>query len=295
MSTRTPRKNYHDLEGDVASGVLRQLGELGQSIADALRDVEHLVCVASGKGGVGKSTLTIGLAHALLARGRRVAVLDADFNGPSQAQMAGLTGAPWIPGPRGLEMPRSPSGLPVLSVGGLLAEAEPTEFDSVAADEGHVWRATREFAFLRQILSGVAWGSLDVLLLDLPPGAERTVHFAQALGPETRFVVATVPSDLARGVVGRSLTALAARGGEVLGVVENMAGYWCAECREVRPLFPESTRPLDAPLLGRLPFDPELARLCDRGWTLDGFRALGTAEAWEDVADALVERLEENR
>jgi ATP-binding protein involved in chromosome partitioning len=228
---------------------------------------------------VGKSTLTMGLAQALNRSGAAVAVLDADLNGPSQARLAGLEGAPWVPTGRGLAMPRRPDGLGVVSMGSVLAGGSPLEFATVSRGEGHTWRATRELAFFGQLLATVDWGALDVLLLDLPPGAERTVHFAEMLASTTgaegerapAFVLVTLPSELARGVVARSLVALRAAGGRVLGTVENMAGYWCRECGAVRPLFPrdaggELDAPRLGPSLGEVPFDPELAALCDRGW-----------------------------
>lgn len=265
-------KTYHDITGDGGSDVLGQVQALHRAVASALSGVDHLLAVGSGKGGVGKSTVTMALARSFARRGRRVAILDADFNGPCQARLAGLEGAPWVPGERGLVPPRRPDGIAVVSFGSLLAEASPLAFETVSKGEQQTWRATREFALLGQLLSAVDWGELDLLLLDLPPGAERTVQYAEYLAPldepagRLAFVMVTVPSDLARGVVARSLAALEEAGGHLLGHVENMAGYYCRGCGEVRPLFPESTVALDAPCLARLPFDPELAELCDRGW-----------------------------
>ncbi len=269
-------KTYHDIAGDGGSDVLGQVQALHRAIGDALSGVRHVLAVGSGKGGVGKSTLTMALARSFARQGRRVAILDADFNGPCQARLAGLEGAPWVPGERGLVPPRRPDGIAVVSFGSLLAEAAPLTFETVSKGEQQTWRATREFALLGQLLSAVDWGELDLLLVDLPPGAERTVQYAEYLAPlddppgrltgRLAFVMVTVPSDLARGVVARSLSALDQARGRLLGYVENMAGYYCRECGSVRPLFPEPTVALAAPCLARLPFDPELALLCDRGW-----------------------------
>jgi len=265
-------KSYGDIAGDGGSDVLGQVLAQRRSIADALAGVDRVLAVGSGKGGVGKSTLTMALAQALARDGAAVAILDADFNGPTQAHMAGLTGAPWVPGDDGrLALPRRPDGLGVVSLGSLLGAAQELAFDTVSHGEQHTWRATREFALLGQLLASVEWGRLDALLFDLPPGAERTVQYAQffeaTLGAgRAEFLLVTIPSDLARGVVARSLTALTATGSPLLGYVENMAGYFCAGCGEVKPLFPPSATELDAPCLGRVPFDPELAALCDRGF-----------------------------
>lgn len=252
-------KTYHDIEGDGGSNVVGQVTALRASIAEALSGVQHLLAVGSGKGGVGKSTLTMALARAMNAEGRRVAILDGDFNGPCQARLAGLEASPWIPGEDGLAIPRNDEGIGVVSFGSLLADSDPLEIDSVAPDEQQTWRATREFAMLGQLLAGVAWGELDVLLFDLPPGSERTLQFAQFLPGPTAFVMVTIPSDLSRGVVARSITALAATEGRLLGHVENMAGYYCEGCGSVRPLFPTPAVELESPCLGSIPFDPDLA------------------------------------
>lgn len=257
-------KSYDDIHGDGGSNVVAQVVAHQQAIAQALSGVRHLVAIASGKGGVGKSTLTMALARALRRDGSRVAIFDGDLNGPCQARLAGLEAAPWIPGDGGLALPRSGDGIGVLSCGSVLPAAEPLELDSVAVGSEHTWRASREFALLGQLLASVDWGQLDVLLFDLPPGVERTVHFADFLGPGAAFVLVTLPSELSRGVVARSIAALADGGHPLLGYLENMAGYHCRQCGEVRPLFPasgseQSAAELPLPCLGKVPFDPELA------------------------------------
>ncbi len=260
-------KSYHDIAGDGGSRVLEQVQDLHQRIAARLAGVKHRLAIGSGKGGVGKSTLTFQIALALRARGRAVGILDADLNGPSQARLAGLTGVAPLPGATGTAVPRTAGGIPVFSVGGVLGEPQTLEFANVADGESHTWRATRERTLLTEVLASVEWGALDVLLFDLPPGAERTVQYAELLGPDAAFVLVTVPSDLSRGVVARSATALRGRPNPVLGYVENMAGYWCADCGRVKPLFPESADavPIGVPCLGRVPFDPALAADSDRG------------------------------
>ena len=170
-------KRYHDIVGDGGSGVLEQVAEQRARITDGLAGVRHLVAVGSGKGGVGKSTLTLHLAGALRARGLRIAILDADFNGPSQARMAGVQGALFVPGSHKVALPRTSNGIGVFSMGSLIPESEALEFESAAQGESHTWRATREFALLGEILGAFEWGTLDLLMFDLPPGAERTVQY----------------------------------------------------------------------------------------------------------------------
>ena len=303
-------KRYHDIVGDGGSRILEQVAEQRTRIADGLAGVRHLVAVGSGKGGVGKSTLTLHLAGALRARGLRIAILDADFNGPSQARMAGVQGALFVPppSPKGfgvasgrhkVALPRTATGIGVFSMGSLIPESEALDFESAAEGESHTWRATREFALLGEILGSFEWGELDLLMFDLPPGAERTVQYADFLAPfdaaqrpRTSFLLVTIPSEVARGVVARSVAALSKGSNRLLGYVENMSGYYCRDCEAIKPLF-VSPGPSDLgiPCLGTVPFDPELARHCDRGIPLENLPGTAVGRALEHVAQQLLDSL----
>ena len=285
-------KGYHDIIGDGGSRILAQVAEQRARITDGLAGVRHLVAVGSGKGGVGKSTLTLHLARALRARDLRVAIVDTDFNGPSQARMAGIEGALFVPGSQKVALPRTRDGIGVFSMGSLIPESESLEFASVAAGESQTWRATREFALLAEILGSFDWGSLDLLMFDLAPGAERTVQYADFLGTRTSFVLVTIPSEVSRGVVARSVAALSTHENRLLGYVENMNGYYCRDCDAVKPLFAAANRsPLRIPCLGTVPFDPELARQCDEGAPLPELRATPVARALDNVAQRLLDAL----
>ncbi len=301
-------KGYHDVIGDGGSRILEQVAEQRARIADGLAGVRHLVAVGSGKGGVGKSTLTLHLAGALRARGLRIAILDADFNGPSQARMAGVQGAVFVPGSHKVSLPRTRNGIAVFSMGSVIPESEALEFESAAHGESHTWRATREFALLGEILGSFEWGALDLLMFDLPPGAERTVQYADFLepfdraqgkpfdspqgGPRVSFLLVTIPSEVARGVVARSVAALSKGPNRLLGYVENMSGYYCRDCNAIKPLFQSSETPrLGIPCLGTVPFDPELARHCDAGLPFAELGETPVRRALDDVAQQLLESL----
>src|SRR6476660_8572749 len=306
-------KTYHDIVGDGGSRILDQVLEQRTRISDGLAGVRHLVAVGSGKGGVGKSTLTLHLAGALRARGLRIGILDADFNGPSQARMAGVQGALLVPGSHKVALPRTGNGIGVFSMGSLIPESESLEFESAARGESQTWRATREFALLGEILGSFEWGTLDLLMLDLPPGAERTVQYADFLGPRTTFVLVTIPSEVSRGVVARSVAALSSRPNRLIGYVENMSGYYCRDCDAVKPLFVARDPPppglqrsaeasakadptgLAIPCLGTVPFDPELARHCDRGMPLADLPETPVGRALDHVAQQLLDSLESDR
>jgi ATP-binding protein involved in chromosome partitioning len=286
-------KTYHEIEGDGGSRVIEQVTDLHARIAERLSGVRHRLAVGSGKGGVGKSTLTLQLAAAMAARGWQVGILDADMNGPSQARLAGLMGQSPLPGATGAVLPRTRNGIRVLSLGSLIAEPQTLDFDNVAPNESHTWRATRERSLLLDLVAGVEWGALDVLLLDLPPGAERTLQYAEFLGAATAFLLVTLPSDLSRGVVARSVRALEGTPNRVLGYVENMAGYACEGCDTVRPLFPETdTVELSVPRLGRVPFSPALAALCDRGLDSGDLAGTPAARAVDEIAVRVMTLLE---
>ena len=292
-------KSYHDIVGDGGSRILEQVAEQRARIVAGLAGVRHLVAIGSGKGGVGKSTLTLHLAGALRARGLRIAILDADFNGPSQARMAGVQEALFVPGSEKVALPRTRNGIGVFSMGSVIPESEALEFESAAQGESHTWRSTREFALLGQILAAFDWGELDLLLFDLPPGAERTVQYADFLGPQTSFVLVTIPSEVSRGVVARSVAALSKGPNRVLGYVENMSGYYCRDCNAIKPLFeqPASPKPLreggslEIPCLGAVPFDPELAQMCDRGIPLAAHTETPVGRALDHVAQQLLDTL----
>ena len=303
-------KRYQDIVGDGGSRVLEQVAEQRGRISDGLAGVRHLVAVGSGKGGVGKSTLTLHLAGALRARGLRIGILDADFNGPTQARMAGVQGALFVPGSHKVALPRTRNGITVFSMGSVIPESEALEFESAARGESHTWRATKEFALLGEILGSFEWGALDLLMFDLPPGAERTVQYADFLGPRTSFVLVTIPSEVARGVVARSVAALSKGPNRLLGYVENMSGYYCRDCGAIKPLFalPDQPPPglrqagdastkagpsaLDIPCLGTVPFDPELARHCDTGIPLTDLPDTPVGRALEHLAGQLLNSLE---
>lgn len=289
-------KRYHDIAGDGGSRILEQVAEQRARITDGLSKVRHLVAVGSGKGGVGKSTLTMGLASALRASGLRIAILDADFNGPSQARMAGVQGSLFVPGNHKVALPRNRDGIAVFSMGSLIPETSALEFESAAQGESHTWRSTREFALLGEILGAFEWGELDLLLFDLPPGAERTVQYADFLGPATSFLLVTIPSEVSRGVVGRSVAALAKGPNRLLGYVENMSGYYCRDCNAIKPLFDaRGPSALSIPCLGTVPFDSELARHCDQGTPFAALHGTPVGQALDHVAHQLLDSLDSSR
>ena len=281
-------KGYYDVVEDGGSAVLEQVEAQQERVEQGLAGVRNVLAVGSGKGGVGKSTMTMQLACALRERGNSVSILDADLNGPSQARLGAVQDGILVPSESGAQVPTTRSGIGVVSMGTLYPEPRAIEFASVASGSSHTWRATREFTVLRELLAGMSWGTLDYLLVDLPPGVERIVQFAELLGETALFVLIAIPSDLARGIVARSIDALERTPNRTLGYIENMDGYYCSDCETVKPLYPaQSQVKLDLPCLGSVPFDPELAALCDRGGSLEDAPRLVSREPVGQIADEI--------
>jgi ATP-binding protein involved in chromosome partitioning len=276
-------------EGD-RSNLLGQVTAQRERVAERLAAVRHVVAVVSGKGGVGKSLVSAGLASALAHAGRSVGLLDADLHGPTAARMLGVRGAGLVVGEREVEPKLAASGVRVMSSDLLLAEGAPLAWREPGHD-GFVWRGTLAAGMLREFLGDVAWGSLDLLLVDMPPGSERLDTLA-GLVPDLRgVVVVTIPSEASYRAVKRAVEAARAGQIPILGVVENMAGYRCAGCRSQGPLFQGDAgerlvHETGAPLLARVPFDPAVQASVDAG---DASQA---AEALAPAAEALVRGLD---
>lgn len=253
-------KRYRDIVGDGGSNIAGQVAAQQARLRSRLDCIRYVVAIVSGKGGVGKSSVTANLAASLAADGWRVGVLDADLNGPSMAKMLGVRGHTLAIGPEGVAPPRGAAGVAVMSMDLLLPSDEvPLTWDAPTQDEAHTWRGGMEASALREFLADTAWGALDALLLDLPPGADRLATVASLVPRLAGTIVVTIASDVSQLIVRKAITVAAGTGAPVLGLVENMAGMF--------PGPPAERLAADAgvPWLGRVPFDPELARAADAG------------------------------
>jgi ATP-binding protein involved in chromosome partitioning len=253
-------KRYRDIAGDGGSNIAGQVQAQQGRLRERLARVRSVVAVVSGKGGVGKSSVTANLAAAFALEGAAVGVLDADLNGPSMAKMLGVRGEKLVVQDGAVTPPTSAIGVKVMSMDLLLpTDAAPLTWDAPTQDEAHTWRGTMEANALREFLADTDWGTLDLLLLDLPPGTDRLLTVAGLVPELAGIVVVTIPSDVSQLVVRRSLTVAAQCRGPVLGLIENMAGLFRGP--DVSTLASDSK----VPFLGKIPFDPALAEAADRG------------------------------
>ncbi|MFU8853333.1 Mrp/NBP35 family ATP-binding protein [Micromonospora sp. SL1-18] len=217
----------------------------------------RVYAVASGKGGVGKSTITANLAVALAQQGQRVGILDADVWGYSMPQLFGVRRAPVAL--KGLMLPIEAHGVSLMSVGFFLADDEPV-----------VWRGPMLHKAIEQFLGDVHWGELDVLLIDLPPGTGDVTISLLELVPDAALVAVTTPQPAAR-VVAERVGRLARNARmPVAGVVENMSALVCGSCHQSTTLFGSGggarlAEAIDAPLLGQVPLDIALREAGDAG------------------------------
>ncbi|MEL6520085.1 MAG: Mrp/NBP35 family ATP-binding protein [Pseudomonadota bacterium] len=243
--------------------------------------VRHVVAVASGKGGVGKSTVTANLAVALAGRGHRVGVLDADVYGPSQPRMLGVAGRPASPDGHVI-LPLRNHGVTLMSLGLMVEE-----------DEALVWRGPMLMGALQQMLGQVQWGSLDVLLVDLPPG---TGDVQMTLCQKTQVsgaIVVSTPQDIALIDARKGIDMFRKMGTPILGMVENMASFVCDGCGKVHHPFgsggaaAEAER-LGVPLLAEIPLDLSIRVAGDSGAPMVAVRPDGPeAKAFWRLADTL--------
>jgi ATP-binding protein involved in chromosome partitioning len=239
------------------AGLQQKLGRPGGLPEGALAQVSNVVCIGSGKGGVGKSTVTANLAAALTADGRRVGVLDADVWGYSIPRMFGVSGRPPV-SPQRKIMPLEGHGVKVMSIGFFVEE-----------DSAVVWRGPMLHKALTQFLEDVEWGELDFLLVDLPPGTgDVSMTLAQLL-PQAKFLIVTTPQPVAQKVARRAAEMAHKVDLEIGGVIENMTGF-TTPSGERFALFGEGggqalADELDVPLLGNVPLTMPLREQADAG------------------------------
>lgn len=226
-----------------------------------LPDVGHVVAVSSGKGGVGKSMVATNLAVALGARGLAVGLLDADIYGPNIPLMFGEHRRPRVTGGKGSEQiePLEAHGVRLMSLGFLLEKDQPA-----------IMRGPLISGILKQFLEQVAWGSLDVMVVDMPPGTgDAQLSLVQTIDIDGAVMV-TTPQAVATGDVRRGVKMFERVNTPVLGVLENMAGYECPHCGEVVEIFgigggERLAGEMGLPFLGRIPLDPAVSKAGDDG------------------------------
>jgi ATP-binding protein involved in chromosome partitioning len=239
----------------------KRMTEQQELLRYRMKQIKHKIAVISGKGGVGKSTVTVNLAAAFALHGKRVGILDADIHGPSVPRLLGLTGQQVKVGPPGAFPVTGTLGMKVISIDFFLPEQKtPT-----------IWRGPLKMTAIRQFLSEIVWGELDVLFIDLPPGTgDEPLSIAQLLPDIDGVVIVTMPSELSQDVVKKAIAFARKVRMPIIGVVENMSGFVCPTCGDKIDIFKSGggkkmAEETGVIFLGSIPIDPKVGLDSDKG------------------------------
>lgn len=249
-----------------------------QHAPTGLAGVKNIIAVASGKGGVGKSTVTVNLAVALKKAGHKVGVLDADIYGPSQPGMLGSDKRPGVSDD--YLNPISKYGIDFISMGLLVGDNTPV-----------IWRAPMAMKMIQQFIHSVAWGEKDFLLIDLPPGTGDVQLTLAQQAQLTGAVIVTTPQQVALGVAKKGLVMFEQVKVPIVGIIENMSGFTCKHCGETTAVFKEGggkamAESIGVPFLGALPLDPEIMMSGEDGMpVLEKSKDTAAAKSLLNLAD----------
>jgi ATP-binding protein involved in chromosome partitioning len=256
-------------------------GKAGTCLVDRMARIKHKIIIASGKGGVGKSTITVNLARALQMKGLRVGVLDADITGPDIPKLLGIEDQKLMQGSEGIE-PADAQGIKAASMALILSSRETPV----------VWRGPMKMAAIKQFIQDVNWGDLDFLIVDLPPGtSDEPLSVLQLIPDLAGAIIVTTPQEVSLLDSRKAVNMVKAMKLPVLGIVENMSGLKCPHCQETINIFSSGggermAEDMDVPFLGAIPIDPQVCALGDSGQTFAGCKT----QAGESFA-LIVERL----
>jgi ATP-binding protein involved in chromosome partitioning len=265
----------------------KQAAQEQQKLKDAMAKIKRKIAIISGKGGVGKSTVTVNLATAFAMQGKRVGVLDADIHGPSVPRLLGLEGQQVKTGPHGTFPVDGPLGMKVMSIDFFLPEQTPT-----------IWRGPLKMRAIRQFLADIEWGELDFLFIDLPPGTgDEPLSVAQLLPDIDGVVIVTMPSELSSSIVKKAITFAQRLNMPIIGVVENMSGFVCPGCGEKIEIFKSGggkkmAQEMAVEFLGSIPIDPTVGADSDKGTPfIFAHKDSAAAKAFMDIVLKVEERL----
>jgi ATP-binding protein involved in chromosome partitioning len=306
---RTITEVVKDLEAQqkknkVVNPILRQVMDQVAAVQTRMGRIKHKIAVMSGKGGVGKSSVTVNLANSFVARGYKVGILDVDLSGPCIPKMTGIR-------ERALKI-TAEGALPAVGLNGikvasmelmLPSEGSPVMWKGLWEDSA-VWRGTVEMSVIREFISDVNWGPLDLLLIDMPPASsDKPPIIAQMIPDLDGAVIVTIPSEISQFIVKKSVVFLSRELHiPIIGLIENMSGAICPHCGEALELFEDAShgesplQKMGLPLLGRIPFDRRIASSADQGRSFtDEHPHTPASQAFRLITESLHRQMEQRR
>jgi Mrp family chromosome partitioning ATPase len=261
----------------------KDAGKEGTCIVDRMARIKHKIIIASGKGGVGKSTISVNLARALQMKGLRVGVLDADITGPDIPKLLGIEDQKLMQGSEGIE-PANAHGIKAASMALILSSRETPV----------VWRGPMKMAAIKQFIQDVNWGDLDFLIVDLPPGtSDEPLSVLQLIPDLAGAIIVTTPQEVSLLDSRKAVNMVKAMKLPVLGIVENMSGLKCPHCQETINIFSSGggermAEEMNVPFLGAIPIDPQVCAWGDSGQTFAGCKTQA-GESFARVVERLLE------
>jgi ATP-binding protein involved in chromosome partitioning len=258
-------------------------------LQENLSRIKHSVLVMSGKGGVGKTSVAVNLAYALSLSGKAVGILDVDIHGPNVAKMLGVEHANLMASPDGIEPVEITQHLKAISISLMLENR----------DDPVIWRGPLKMATIKQFLSDVHWGELDYLVVDSPPGTgDEPLSVCQLIPGLSGAIIVTTPQDVALLDARRSIGFVRRLNVPIVGIVENMSGFVCPYCHGEIDIFKKGggekvAQSHEIPFLGRIPIEPELVDLSDRGTPFVAFKEeLESSKVFRQIVERVEKFLE---
>jgi len=264
----------------------REVAEQDRRLKERMAKIRHKLVVISGKGGVGKTSAAVNLAYNLAGNGKRTGILDVDIHGPNVAKMLGIEGRRLVHSDDGIRPVEVSNNLVAVSLA--LAMENP--------DQPIIWRGPLKMVTIKQFLADVAWGELDYLIIDSPPGTgDEPLSVCQLIQDVDGALIVTTPQDVAILDSRKSVLFAKELKVPVVGIIENMSGFTCPHCGAKIELFKSgggerAAGDLKVPFLGRIPFEPEMVKSGDSGRPLISYgEGKGASKAIEEITERIEE------
>jgi ATP-binding protein involved in chromosome partitioning len=255
--------------------------EQDAAVNKTLQKIKHKLIVMSGKGGVGKTSMSVNLAIALANKGFQVGIMDVDLHGPDVPRMLGLKGMLELSGNKKLEPMHRMENLKVISIESL----------TMSKDDAIIWRGPIKYSAIKQFIGDVEWGDLDFLIIDSPPGTgDEPLTVAQTI-QDAKAIIVTTPQEVSLADVRKSISFCKTVKMEIFGMIENMSGFVCPHCGEKVDIFgsgggERTAAAASIPFLGRIPMDPRVVTCGDDGCSIqEKYADSEAAKAISSIAD----------